>query len=70
MIYKGHEIVAEAITARAEYSLDEDGNLYEFLQDIDCEPDITCYGIVKDGEIIDWTDTLEEAKQYIDEEII
>jgi len=38
------------------------------LQGIDGEPEITCYGIVKDGEIIDWTDTLEEAKQYIDDE--
>lgn len=68
MIYKQHEIVAEAITERAEYALDDQGNLSEFLQGIDCEPEITCYGIVKDGEIIDWTDTLEEAKKYIDEE--
>ena len=69
MIYKKYEIVAEAITERAEYSLDDDGNLYEYLQGIDSEPEITCYGIVKDGEIIDWTDTLEEAKKYIDEEL-
>ena len=67
MIYKKYEIVAEAIQERAEYSLDDDGHLYDYLQSIDPDPEITAYGIVKGGDIIDWTDTLDEAKQYIDE---
>jgi len=66
MIYKGYEIVAEAITERAEYSLDDDGELLEYLQNIDCEPEPTCYGICDNGELIDWADTIDEVKQCID----
>lgn len=68
MIYKKYEIVAEAIQERAEYSLDDDGHLYDYLQSINSDPEITAYGIVEieNGDIIDWTDTLDEAKKYID----
>jgi len=67
MMYKGYEIVAEAITERAEYSLDDEGNLNEYLVNIDCEPEITCYGVCDNGELIDWADTIQEVKQCIDE---
>jgi len=67
MMYKGYEIVAEAITERAEYSLDDEGNLNEYLVNIDCEPEITCYGVCQNGELIDWADTIEEVKQCIDD---
>jgi hypothetical protein len=67
MIYKKYEIVAEAITGRAEYSLDDNGELYEHLQDIyDDDLEISYYAIVKNGVIEKWFDTLDEAKQYID----
>lgn len=66
MIYRGFEIVAEAITERAEYSLDDDGELNEFMAHIDCEPETTCYGVCHNGELIDWADTIDEVKQYID----
>lgn len=66
MMYKGYEIVAEAITERAEYSLDDEGNLNEYLANIDCEPDPNCYGVCDNGELIDWVDTLDEVKQCID----
>ena len=66
MIYKGYEIVAEAITERAEYSLDNEGNLNEYLQNIDCEPEPICYGIYDNDELIDWADTIDEVKQCID----
>lgn len=65
MTYQGYEITAEAITERAEYSLDNNGELHEYLQGIDSEPEVSCYGIVKNGDIIDWVDTLDEAKEYI-----
>lgn len=69
MTYKGHEITAECVTERAEYSLDDNGELYEYLQGIDSDPEISCYGIVdpENGDIIDWVDTLHEAKLYIDD---
>ena len=69
MIYKDYEIVAEAITGRAVYKLDDNGELTEYINDVDCEPEPYCYGIVykdNDGDIIDWCDTIDEAKQYID----
>lgn len=67
MNYKGYEIVAECITERAEYSLNDKGEVMEFLANVDCEPEPTCYGICKNGEYIDWADTIEEVKQQIDE---
>ena len=67
MMYKGYEIVAEAITERAEYSLDDEGNLNEYRANIDCEPEITCYGVCDNGDLIDWADTIQEVKQCIDE---
>lgn len=67
MIYKGYEIVAEVITERAEYSLDDNGNLYEWLQNFDTDQEISYYGIVKNGDVIDWADTLKEVEEIIDE---
>jgi len=67
MQYKGYEIVAEAITARAEYKLDKNGKLTEFISDIDCEPEAMFYGMLQNGEMIDWADTIQEVKQCIDE---
>jgi len=66
MQYKGYEIVAEAITGRAEYKLDKYGELTEFISYIDCEPEAICYGVCQNGEMIDWADTIDEVKQYID----
>lgn len=67
MTYKGFEIVAECITERAEYSLNDEGELMEYIANMDCEPEPTCYGICQDDEYIDWCDTIAEVKQYIDE---
>jgi hypothetical protein len=66
MTYKGYEIVAECITERAEYSLNDKGELQEFVANVDCEPEPTCYGVCENGEYIDWCDTIDEVKQYID----
>jgi hypothetical protein len=68
MKYKDYEITAEVIVERAEYSLDNNGNLLEFLQNIDTEPQIDCYGVYNPNTIEheDWFDTIEEAKKYID----
>ena len=69
MTYKGHTIIAEAITARATYHLDDDGNPTSYGQDIDTELEITNYAIEdKDGDILEWVDTIEQAKQFIDKE--
>lgn len=68
MTYKGYEIVAECITERAEYSLNDMGELNEFNGYIDSEPEPVFYGIKDiDGDIIEWCDTIDEVKQYIDE---
>lgn len=70
MTYNGYTITAEVITERAIYNLDDDGNISDWEQEIDSEPEITYYGILdSDGEYQNWTDTLEEAKQYIDKEL-
>lgn len=67
MVYKGYNILAEAITSRAVYSLNDNGELHTYVQDIDTEPEITNYAVEEEtGDIIDWTNTLEEAKAMID----
>jgi len=67
MKYKGYIIGAECITGRAEYSLNEQGELDELISDIDCEPIIQYYSVGDiDGDILEWVDTLEDAKRYID----
>lgn len=70
MTYKDYVIGAEVITERAEYSLDDEGNLLEYQQFIDSEPEISCYSISKDDEIIDWVDSLKDAKRYIEDLIL
>jgi hypothetical protein len=66
MIYRDYEITAEVITARAEYSLNDQGEPEELLQDIDMEAEeVTAYCIVKNGDVINWVDTLDDARQYI-----
>lgn len=70
MTYKDYEIGAEVITERAEYTLDDEGNLKDYVQYIDSEPEISCYSISKDDEIIDWVDSLKEAKRYIEDLIL
>jgi len=66
MMYKGYEIQAEAITDHARYSLDDNGDIKEYLNDIDCELRITNYIVCDNGDFIDWADTIEEVKQCID----
>jgi len=68
MKYLGYTIGAEAITARANFELDDNGNLIGYGDLIDIsEPEITCYSVEDvDGDIIDWVDTIEQAKQYIE----
>lgn len=69
MIYKGYEIQAEVVTDTAIYSLDENGQIDQYEQNMSCEPYISYYGIVEnteDGDIIEWFETLEEAKKAID----
>jgi hypothetical protein len=66
MIYKKHEILAEAVTESATYTLDDNGELAEYRESIDREPEATCYAVEYDGDIIEWFDTITECKQYID----
>jgi hypothetical protein len=67
MKYKGYIIAVECITARAEYSLDAQGEILNFICDVECEPEIQYYSVSDmDGDILDWFDTLEDAKKYID----
>lgn len=67
MIYKHYVIGAEVIDQRSEYTLDDDGNLLDLISMIDSEPEISCYSISKDDEIINWVDSLKEAKRYIED---
>ena len=59
-----YEIVAECIQERAEYKLNENGEITEFIQGIDSEPEIAYYGVYENGDCIGWFDTLEEVKEY------
>ena len=66
MIYKGYEITAEVTYQRAEYSLDDNGEPDDFLRYIDENTEIITYCIIKNGDIVEWIDTLDEVKQCID----
>lgn len=70
MTYKDYEIGAEAITERSEWTLDDNGELETYIMSIDSEPEISCYSISKDDEIIDWVDSLKEARRYIEDLIL
>ena len=40
-----------------------------WLSDIDTGPAIDCYSVNQDNEIIDWFNTLDEAKKFINTEV-
>ena len=70
MIYKGIEIIAEVATEHSIWSLHENGELKESKRYIDIEPEIVYWGIDDDETgLNEWFDSLEEAKQFIDNEV-
>ena len=75
MTYKGYEIQAEAYIESGIYSLDDEGYLQEFLQEVDIEPTIDSYCVIQgegggskygSGEEREWFSSITECKGYID----
>lgn len=51
--------MAECIVETAVYELTDDGEIGEWYENIDSEPELRYYGIYKDDEAIDWVDATE-----------
>lgn len=72
MKYKGYEIMIEASVETAVYKTNDKGELDEWYEDIDSEPEERFFGIYKDDEAVDWIDYAEGisgAKDLIDQAI-
>jgi len=70
MKYRGYTINVECVTARAVYTLTDDGRIDEYEQDINNELEPEFYNIVaSNGDVVDWVyygDGIKAVEQQID----